>query len=93
MDNPQNSDNYYLKRITQTDFRGGKEKGVVKEDSHQYIDLSLSPIKASPEVKEALKKIIEIEASSIVDTLLPPKKAVHIKASDYLNEINTRLGL
>jgi hypothetical protein len=88
---PQNS--YFLKRITQTDFRGGKAKDYVKDETHQYIDLLLSPIEGSDELKMKIKEKIIAEANGIVDTLLPEKKAIHVKSSDYLNEVFIRLGI
>ncbi len=93
MDNNTPENSYFLKRITQTDFRGGKSKDYVKDETHQYIDLSLKSIEGSDELKQRIKERIIAEASSIVDTLLPEKKAVHVKSSDYLNEVFIRLGI
>ncbi len=93
MDKEISNNSYFLKRITQTDFRGGKAKDYVKDESHQYIDLSLSSIEGSDELKIKIKEKIISEANSIVDILLPEKKAIHIKSSDYLNEVFIRLGI
>lgn len=88
------NDSYFLKRITQTEFRGNTvDENDGRRSQNPMINLSLEEVDAPEVTKSLLRTKIKDEADFLVDTLLPEILGKETKKSNYLNKIYTRLGL
>lgn len=85
---------FYLNRVTQTDYRGGfKKKGYPAEGAALNLLTEKVPKEFSEEEKESLKGIIKKNIDIIIKNLSEQAPQSKIKAEPILKAVYKEIGL
>ncbi len=77
---------FYGRRVTQSDYRGGPLKGPRSGDGHLKIELKKLPL-TSQKQKDVLREHIRLKAEVMVAGLIPGDRQDNVKSGNYLDTI------
>ena len=84
---------FSLKRITQSDYRGGTSKGH-RDKSDGRIQVNLDPLSLEdPKQKSECRALIAQKAELLIAALLPENKQKVVRESGFLEPIFTKLDI
>jgi hypothetical protein len=83
---------FYARRVTQSDYRGGALKGPRSGDGRLHTDLKKLPLKTDRQ-REVLRTHIMNKAEVMIEGLIPEDRRDAIRGGRYLDDIFEGLGL